>query len=214
MGNQASAGFINSTAIGNGAATTRTNQVAVGTELNTYTLAGLTTDTSTAAQTGDIGLVTTDRDGNIAADFTLQTGQAANSTAIQNNQTAIATNEGRIASVSQSVSRNEAAFASASAAIALNSAAIDSNSARISDNIDSILDNRAGIAAALALDNAYVPVGQTFAVSGGVGYYDDEAAFAGSLAYRLNNTVQLSGAVTTGVDNGSTGARAGFQASW
>jgi len=174
----------------------------------------LTSTTSTAAQTGEIGLVTTDRDGNVAADFSLQQGQAANSVAIQNNATGIAANSDLIASNTTRISNNEAAFASASAAIALNSASIDSNSAQISSNIDDILDNRAGIAAALALDNAYVPLGQTYAVSGGFGYYDDETAFAGSVAYRFNETLQLSGAVTTGVDNGSTGARAGFQASW
>lgn len=59
-----------------------------------------------------------------------------------------------------------------------------------------------------------MPLGHSFAVSGGVGYYDDESAFAGSVAYRLNNNFQFNGAVTTGVDNGSTGARAGFNASW
>ena len=112
------------------------------------------------------------------------------------------------------INSTNAALANTNAAVALNTAAIDSNSAQISQNIDGILDNRAGIAAALALDNAYVPLTQTYAVSGGFGYYDDETAFAGSVAYRMNQNFQVSGAVTTGVDNGSTGARAGFQASW
>jgi len=106
------------------------------------------------------------------------------------------------------------AFASASAAIALNAAAIQTNSGQIITNSKSIIDNRAGIAAALALDNAYVPVGQSFAVSGGVGFYQDESAFAGSLAYRISDNIQFSGALTTGVDNGATGGRAGIQASW
>jgi hypothetical protein len=67
LGQGSSAGFANSTAIGSGVTTTRANQVAVGTAANTYTLAGVTSAASTAAQTGPTKVVTTDAFGNLAA---------------------------------------------------------------------------------------------------------------------------------------------------
>ena len=47
-------------------ATTRANQIAVGNAGNTYTLAGLTSAASLAAQTGPTSVVTTDAAGNLA----------------------------------------------------------------------------------------------------------------------------------------------------
>jgi len=174
----------------------------------------LGSDSSSAAQSGDIGIVTADRRGNLAADYSLTVGSVNNSVAIRDNANRIGVNQTAIATNRDSIIATQASLALASQAIALNSTSIDSNSAQISSNIDSILDNRAGIASALALDNAYVPIGRTFAVSGGFGNYANESAFAGSVAYRLNDTLQVSGAITSGTDNGRTGARAGFQASW
>jgi autotransporter adhesin len=65
FGAEASAGYANSTAIGAGAATTRANQVAIGTGSNTYTLAGLPSAASNAAQIGATNFVTTDSFGNL-----------------------------------------------------------------------------------------------------------------------------------------------------
>jgi hypothetical protein len=67
FGNLAGAGFANSTAIGANATATQANQVAVGTATNTYKLAGITSATSLAAQTGPTKVVTTDAFGNLAA---------------------------------------------------------------------------------------------------------------------------------------------------
>lgn len=67
LGTNSSAAFANSAAIGSGVTTTRANQVAVGTATNTYTLAGVTSTASTAAQTGPTKVVTTDAFGNLAA---------------------------------------------------------------------------------------------------------------------------------------------------
>jgi autotransporter adhesin len=61
------AAFSNSAAIGSGVTTTRANQVAVGTATNTYTLAGVTSAASLAAQSGPTQVVTTDAFGNLAA---------------------------------------------------------------------------------------------------------------------------------------------------
>ncbi len=66
IGQGAVASFNNSTAIGQGAVTTRANQVAVGASSNTYTLSGLTSAASLAAQNGTTNFVTTDANGNLA----------------------------------------------------------------------------------------------------------------------------------------------------
>jgi trimeric autotransporter adhesin len=67
FGTSSSATFANSTAVGANATATRANQVAVGTATNTYTLAGITSAASLAAQTGPTKVVTTDAFGNLAA---------------------------------------------------------------------------------------------------------------------------------------------------
>jgi autotransporter adhesin len=67
LGNGAQATFANSTAIGNGAAATRDNQQMFGTASNTYTMAGIATAASRAAQVGPTSIVTSDTAGNLAA---------------------------------------------------------------------------------------------------------------------------------------------------
>ncbi len=66
LGQGSTAAFANSTAIGSGVTTTRANQVAVGTATNTYTLAGVSSAASLAAQSGPLRVVTTDAAGNLA----------------------------------------------------------------------------------------------------------------------------------------------------
>jgi len=66
VGSGASATYANSTALGAGATTTRANQIAIGTASNTYTLPGISSAASRAAQSGPTKLVTTDAAGNLA----------------------------------------------------------------------------------------------------------------------------------------------------
>jgi hypothetical protein len=66
LGQGASAPFANSIAIGQGAATTRANQVMLGNVSNTYTLPGIASAASKAAQTGPVQIVTSDASGNLA----------------------------------------------------------------------------------------------------------------------------------------------------
>jgi autotransporter adhesin len=61
------ASYSNSTAIGRGASTTRAGQVMIGTTTNTYTMPGVTSSASRAAQTGPTQVLTTDAAGNIAS---------------------------------------------------------------------------------------------------------------------------------------------------
>lgn len=67
LGGGANAHHINSIAIGNGVATTADNQVRLGTETQTYTLTGIASASSSAAQTGAYRyMVTSDEFGNLA----------------------------------------------------------------------------------------------------------------------------------------------------
>ncbi|MFN4184001.1 MAG: YadA-like family protein, partial [Hyphomonas sp.] len=66
IGQGAVASFDNSVAIGQGVETTRANQVAIGSASNTYTLAGINSAASRAAQSGPVYAVTADGAGNLA----------------------------------------------------------------------------------------------------------------------------------------------------
>jgi trimeric autotransporter adhesin len=66
LGQGASAAHDNAVAIGQAVATTRANQVAIGSADHTYTLAGLSSDASLAAQSGAVRMVTADASGNLA----------------------------------------------------------------------------------------------------------------------------------------------------
>ena len=66
MGTGANANFANSAAFGNGATATRANQQVFGTASNTYTMSGVTSAASSAAQVGPTQIVTSDASGNLA----------------------------------------------------------------------------------------------------------------------------------------------------
>jgi autotransporter adhesin len=66
IGNGSVATMAGSVAIGNGVTTTRVGQVALGPPSSTYTLAGISSSASRAAQSGALRLVTTDLAGNLA----------------------------------------------------------------------------------------------------------------------------------------------------
>ncbi|HKF22160.1 MAG TPA: YadA-like family protein [Candidatus Angelobacter sp.] len=65
FGAGAQAAFVNSAAFGVGAKATRANQQVFGTATNTYTMPGLTSAASKAAQSGPTQVVTTDAFGNL-----------------------------------------------------------------------------------------------------------------------------------------------------
>jgi autotransporter adhesin len=67
FGSGTQAAFVNSAAFGSGAKATRANQQVFGTSSNTYTLPGVTSAASLAAQSGPTQVVTTDASGNLGA---------------------------------------------------------------------------------------------------------------------------------------------------
>ena len=114
IGQNASAPFANSIAIGQGVATVRNNQVAIGSTSNTYTLAGITSAASRAAQSGSLELVTTDANGNLATDG----GQFIT---ILNSLTAVSANNEQIELNRQAIQRNTEGVAMAFALSGLES---------------------------------------------------------------------------------------------
>jgi hypothetical protein len=77
IGTKALASANGAVAIGNGAQATRQNQVVLGTGAYTYTLPGITSAASSAAQTGPVQLVTSDANGNLATNSASNLGLAS-----------------------------------------------------------------------------------------------------------------------------------------
>lgn len=121
MGTGATATFANSTAIGNGATTTRANQQTFGTAANTYTMAGLTSAASLAAQTGPVSLVTTDAAGNLASMSTAGLATVGSVAALDSRVTSL---ENNVNNLNFNVRK---AFEGAAVAIAMGGSALPDN---------------------------------------------------------------------------------------
>ncbi|BAV48983.1 yada domain-containing protein [Mesorhizobium loti] len=145
LGAGATANFSNSTAIGQGVQTTRDNQIMVGTGSNTYTLAGITSQASTAAQAGPTYLVTTDGAGNLAAStFDVATLQnlpaevAQNSTDISNLNTTVSNHTTQIAANTQELSDHETRITNNTTQINANTTELADHETRITNNTNAI----------------------------------------------------------------------------
>ena len=121
IGDQSRAAFTNSAAIGAGVTATRANQQVFGTATNTYTLAGVTSAASLAAQTGPVGFVTSDGAGNLA---TLNAASIASVTSVAALDGRVTNLEGNVRSLNSDVRK---AFEGAAVAIAMGGAALPDN---------------------------------------------------------------------------------------
>lgn len=165
LGPNAAATHANAAAFGSGATTTRDNQQVFGTATNTYTMAGINSAASRAAQSGPLSIVSTDSNGNLA---------------------------GR--------SAQEMGLATTSDIAALNT--------RIKENTE-------GIAIAFAMAGAPVVLPkERFAMSANWGNFEGSHGFAGALAMRVTDNVQLNGGIGVGADHGTVGGRAGIRVGW
>ncbi|WP_156917822.1 hypothetical protein [Bradyrhizobium sp. Cp5.3] len=167
LGQGTSATFVNSTAVGAGVATTRANQVAVGTAANTYTLAGVTSAASLAAQSGPVSLVTSDAAGNLAV---VNTSNIASVTALSALDGRVTNLETNVRSLNADMRK---AFEGSAVAIAMGGAALPDNKRfAISANWGNFSgENAFGGMAQLRLSNNFVAnaaVGAGFA-RGGIG---------------------------------------------
>ena len=125
VGTRATAQFENSLALGFGAQTSRANQIAIGTATTTYTLRGLLSPASRAAQTGNLELVTVDANGNLASD------RGKTVSGLQNQ---ITSNRQKISGLDIKTDLNKQATENNRVAISQNQMAIDANTNAIETN--------------------------------------------------------------------------------
>jgi len=111
------AGASGSTAIGNGAVAMAANQVMIGTAANTYTMPGINSAASLAAQTGPTKFVTADGGGNLAS-------SAFGPTDIANLQSSVGSLQTSVATLQGDVKR---AFEGSAIAIAMGGSALPDN---------------------------------------------------------------------------------------
>jgi hypothetical protein len=190
IGNGAQAGPAGSVAIGNGAQATRYDEVALGSSRSSYTFAGLAASGEGAPSAA---FMTVDARGQISrstvtpSDLVNLQGQLANLSAKTSGlSTQIDTLSGRVSAVSGRVATLEKQAKQANG----------------------------GIAAAMAIGNAFLPEGQKLAISFNLATYRGEQGFSGSIVTRVSDRIWLSGGVAGSSVRGSTGGRAGITFGW
>ena len=197
LGNNANAGFAGSSAVGNGATTSRTNQVKLGGTGSSVTVGDLAA--STAAQTGASRfMVTTDAGGTLGQG--VDTATLATTTALAATNANVATNTANITSLQSLTSTQGGQITSL---FALNS----------SNNV-AIKKANEGVAMALAMESPSLPAGTNFGLSGGFGYFEHRTAGTIAMAARIGTNASISAGVGIGFNSGTVGARGGFQVAW
>jgi hypothetical protein len=167
IGQGSAAGFANSAAFGPGATTGRVNQQVFGTATNTYTMPGVTSAASLAAQAGPLSVVTSDGAGNLA---TLSSASIASATSVAALDGRVSNLESNVKTLNYDVRK---AFEGAAVAIAMGGSALpDNKKFAISANWGNFSgENAFGGVAQLRISNNFVAnaaIGAGFA-RGGVG---------------------------------------------
>ena len=67
---------------------------------------------------------------------------------------------------------------------------------------------------ALSMESPALPAGTNFALSGGIGYFEDQGAGSMALTARVSENASISAGIGVGFDSGEVGARGGFQVAW
>jgi trimeric autotransporter adhesin len=190
LGNGATATAPGSIAIGNNVHASRYNEVAIGNSSSSYVFAGLATGGEGAAPPR---FLTVNANGQLAAS---SVGPAD-----------LVNLQGQLASLSNQ-------FSTLNGTVTMLSGRIGALEGRTS-----VLEQRArqangGIAAAMALGNAFLPEGKNIAMSFNLATYRGEQGFSGSIVARVNNNVYFSGGFAGSSVKGSTGGRAGVTFGW
>jgi hypothetical protein len=190
VGSGTTAAFSNSTAIGNGATTTRANQQAFGTATNTYTMAGITSAASLAAQTGPVSLVTTDAAGNLASMSTTGLATVGVVTALDSRVTGL---DGRVTGLDNRVT------------------SIENNVQNLNFQVRKAFE---GAAVAIAMGGSALPDNKRFAISANWGNFAGENAFGGMAQMRVTDNFVANAAVGAGFARGGIGGRVGGTLAW
>jgi len=186
FGSGASATHANSAAFGQNATTARDNQQVFGTASNTYTLPGVTTEASRAAQGTATQLVTSNGVGDLATRPISELGIAAveDLSALENKTNAN------------------------TAAIQQNTASIQGNSGRIDEAFE-------GAALGLAMAGTFLPQpGESVRLSGNWGNFEGSNAVAFSGAMALGTQTFVTAGVGVGLEEDTVGGRAGVSYGW
>lgn len=193
-------------AIGHQANATRANQFAFGTQLNTYSMAGITSDASRTAQGAPTHIVTSNATGDLAAHTTAELGLATSGD--------VAGVQSQVDGLSGDVVGLQSQINGLSADVAGMRTEID----RLGKRDNELAD---GVAIALAMAQPFFHAGQTFAVNVGWGNFDGQNAVAATAAGLVGrgslgpgSTVTLYGGVGAGTQTGTVGSRAGLSLGW
>lgn len=177
FGNSASANFSNSAAFGNGATATRADQQSFGTATNTYTMAGIASTASRAAQTGPTQLVTSDATGNLATTTLASLGLASVSDLAGINSRLA----GLDASMNDLYGRTNRAYSGVAMAFAMAGvpSLLPDETFAMAANYGTFLGTNG-----VALNAAY-RLGRGLQVNGGIAYGVDERIAGGRLGIRM-----------------------------
>jgi trimeric autotransporter adhesin len=64
------------------------------------------------------------------------------------------------------------------------------------------------------MESPALPAGTSFALSGGIGYYQNRSAATTAFTARVGKNASVSAGVGFGLNTGEVGARGGFQVAW
>ena len=173
--------------------------------VNATAITGLDTRLTTAE--GNITTNTTNIAANTAAIGALDTRVTTNTTNIAANTTAIS-------GLNTRVTANTTAITALQSLTATHTSQINQLFGESAANRAAIDRANEGVAMALAMESPMLPAGTTFALSGGVGYYEDQGAGTLALSARIGENAAFSAGVGVGFDSGEIGARGGFQVAW
>ena len=169
-------------------AASQVNQVKIGGTGSLVTVGDIVA--STAAQTGVTSLVTVDASGTLGRDTTT------------------------LSQFGSSIGSLQSGLAAQGASIATLQSGQTTLFNLSEINRRDIQKANEGVAMALALDSPSLEAGTNFAVSGGVGYYQNRTAVTTAFTARIGAKSSFSAGAGIGLNTGELGARGGFQIGW
>lgn len=205
MGDTSAASGAGAVALGQGASASGANSVAIGagaSAANDGQVVVASLDDSTGSQTGGLFLVTADATGTLGLSGTGDDGMGAFAA-----QSSVDTNSANIAA-------NSTAIGSLQQLTSTQTGQINTLFGQTQANREAIDRANEGVAMALAMESPQLPAGTTFALSGGVGYFENQGAGTMALSARVSDNASISAGVGVGFDSGEVGARGGFQFAW
>jgi hypothetical protein len=189
------------------------------TTTHTGQIAALQTTTAThTTQIGALQTASTTQAGQIVAIQTLDTTQNQRLTGVESTNTAqdtqIVALQAGAATQANQISAIQVLDATQSAQIASLQSQLNTSFDLSKQNQRDVGRATEGVAMALAMESPALPPGTNFAVSGGVGYFNNAAAVTTAVTRRVGPNASVSAGVGYGFRTKQVGARGGFQIAW